>query len=158
MVQRELLNIELNDLQQALMRAWRLPDLLVQINDERHAEASQVRNVLLAVRLARHSARGWDNAALGDDVRDIAALLTLGETPTLQLLRDIGPERATTVTLLVPVFAHLFGTTLLDEPLSVASVSGCALVLLSIALIFGKLRWPQRRDAKARGMRLPQTP
>jgi HD-like signal output (HDOD) protein len=88
-IQRQLLNIELNDLQQALMRAWRLPELLVQINDERHAEASQVRNVLLAVRLARHSARGWDNAALGDDVRDIAALLNLGETPTLQLLRDI---------------------------------------------------------------------
>ena len=88
-VQRELLNIELPDLQQALMRAWHLPELLVQINDERHAEATQVRNVLLAVRLARHSARGWDNAALDDDVRDIAVLLNLGPAPTLQLLRDI---------------------------------------------------------------------
>jgi HD-like signal output (HDOD) protein len=88
-VQRELLHIELQELQQALMRAWRLPELLVQINDERHAEKAQVRNVLLAVRLARHTARGWDNAALPDDVRDIAALLNLGEVPTLQLLRDI---------------------------------------------------------------------
>ena len=88
-VQRELLNIELQDLQQALMRAWRLPELLVQINDERHAETAQVRNVLLAVRLARHTALGWDNAALPDDVRDVAALLNLGELPTLQLLRDI---------------------------------------------------------------------
>jgi HD-like signal output (HDOD) protein len=88
-VQRELLNIELQDLQQSLMRAWRLPELLVQINDERHAETAQVRNVLLAVRLARHTARGWDNAALSDDVRDVAALLNLGEVPTLQLLRDI---------------------------------------------------------------------
>lgn len=88
-VQRALLNIELQDLQQALMRAWRLPELLVQINDERHAETAQVRNVLLAVRLARHTARGWDNAALADDVRDIAALLNLGEVPTLHLLRDI---------------------------------------------------------------------
>jgi HD-like signal output (HDOD) protein len=88
-VQRELLNIELPDLQQALMRAWHLPELLVQINDERHAETAQVRNVLLAVRLARHSARGWDNAALDDDVRDIAVLLNLGPAPTLQLLRDI---------------------------------------------------------------------
>lgn len=87
--QRELLNIELQDLQQALMRAWRLPELLVQINDERHAGTAQVRNVLLAVRLARHTARGWDNAALSGDVRNIAALLSLGETPTLQLLRDI---------------------------------------------------------------------
>ena len=88
-VQRELLNIELHDLQQALMRAWHLPELLVQINDERHAETAQVRNVLLAVRLARHTARGWDNAALSDDVRDIAALLNLGEVPTLHLLRNI---------------------------------------------------------------------
>lgn len=89
-IQRELLHIELHDLQQALMRAWHLPELLVQINDERHAETAQVRNVLLAVRLARHTARGWDNAALSDDVRDIAALLNLGEVPTLHLLQDIG--------------------------------------------------------------------
>ena len=89
-VQRELLHIELLDLQQALMRAWHLPELLVHINDERHAETAQVRNVGLAVRLARHTAHGWDNAALPDDVRDIAALLNLGEAPTLQLLQDIG--------------------------------------------------------------------
>jgi HD-like signal output (HDOD) protein len=88
-VQREVLNIELQDLQQALMRAWRLPELLVQINDARHAETAQVRNVLLAVRLARHTARDWDNAALPDDVRDIAALLNMGEGPTLNLLREI---------------------------------------------------------------------
>ncbi|MCU0919225.1 MAG: HDOD domain-containing protein [Burkholderiaceae bacterium] len=88
-IQRELLHVELHDLQQALMRAWHLPELLVRINDERHADPAQVRNVQLAVRLARHTARGWDNAALPDDVRDIAALLNLGETPTLHLLRDI---------------------------------------------------------------------
>jgi HD-like signal output (HDOD) protein len=89
-IQRELLHIELQDLQQALMRAWRLPELLVQISDERQAASAQVRNVLLAVRLARHTAQGWDNPALPDDVRDIAALLNLGETPTLSLLQDIG--------------------------------------------------------------------
>jgi HD-like signal output (HDOD) protein len=89
-IQRELLHIELHDLQQSLMRAWRLPELLVRITDERHAATAQVRNVQLAVRLARHTARGWDNAAVPDDVRDIAALLNLGEAPTLHLLRDIG--------------------------------------------------------------------
>jgi HD-like signal output (HDOD) protein len=89
-VQRELLHIELQDLQQALMRAWRLPELLVQINDERHAETAQVRTVQLALRLARHTAHDWDNAALPDDVRDIATLLNLGEGPTLNLLREIG--------------------------------------------------------------------
>ncbi len=89
-IQRELLRVELRELQQALMREWHLPERLVRITDERHAETAQVRSVQLAVRLARHTARGWDNAALADDVRDIAALLNLGETPTLRLLQDIG--------------------------------------------------------------------
>lgn len=88
-IQRRVLNIELPDLQQALMKAWRLPELLVRISDDRHAEQASVRNVLLAVRLARHTARGWDNAALPDDVADIAALLNLAPPATLQLLRSI---------------------------------------------------------------------
>lgn len=88
-VQRERLHIELADLQQALLRAWRLPELLVQISDDRHVDTAQVRNVLLAVRVARHSAQGWDNPAIDDDVRDVAALLNLAEAPTLALLRQI---------------------------------------------------------------------
>jgi HD-like signal output (HDOD) protein len=87
--QREVLGIELNDLQQALMRAWRLPELLIRLGDSRHADNVQVRNVLLAVRVARHTAQGWDNAALPDDVAEISALLQLGSAPTLALLRDI---------------------------------------------------------------------
>jgi HD-like signal output (HDOD) protein len=87
--QRSVLGIALPDLQQALMRAWRLPELLIRISDDRHAHGSQVRNVLLAIRLARHTSRGWDNAAIPDDVRDIAALLTLGTEPTLTLLRGV---------------------------------------------------------------------
>jgi HD-like signal output (HDOD) protein len=87
--QRQVLGIELSDLQQALMKAWRLPELLVRLGDNRHAEQLQVRNVLLAVRVARHTAAGWDNAALPDDVADIGALLQLGPVPTLALLRDI---------------------------------------------------------------------
>ena len=31
----------------------------------------------------------WDNPALDDDVRDIAALLNLGEVPARTLLREI---------------------------------------------------------------------
>jgi len=59
------------------------------LSDDRHAENSQVRNVLLAIRVARHSTEGWDNPALPDDIRDIAALLQLGLEPARQLLRDI---------------------------------------------------------------------
>jgi HD-like signal output (HDOD) protein len=88
-VQRAVLGIELADLQQALMKAWRLPDLLVRLGDGRHAGHTQVRNVLLAVRVARHSAKGWDDPALPDDLAEIGAMLQLGSAPTLSLLRDI---------------------------------------------------------------------
>ena len=88
-VQREVLNAELNDIQHVLMQLWRLPEILVRITDDSHAENSQVRNVLLAIRVARHTMQGWDNPALPDDIRDIAALLHLSIEPTRQLLLDI---------------------------------------------------------------------
>lgn len=74
-VQRVVLNIELDDLRQALMKLWRLPELLVRISDDRHADLDIVRNVLLAVRLARHTAQGWDNPGVPDDIDEIAKLL-----------------------------------------------------------------------------------
>jgi hypothetical protein len=62
---------------------------VVRISDDKHADSPQVRNVLLAIRVARHSAQGWDNPALPDDVAEIADLLHLGLEPTLRLLREI---------------------------------------------------------------------
>ncbi len=74
-LQRFVYHIELDDLRQALMKLWRLPALLVRISDGKHPDHPSVRNVLLAVRLARHTMHGWDNAALPDDMDDIAQLL-----------------------------------------------------------------------------------
>lgn len=91
-VQRDLLNVELPALQHALMQRWSLPELLVRITDQQHRDAQQVRNVQLAIRVARHSASGWDNAALPDDVREVSALLNLGLEPTWRLLREIDAE------------------------------------------------------------------
>jgi HD-like signal output (HDOD) protein len=91
-VQRELLGAELNDIQHALMQQWRLPEILVRITDDRHAENSQVRNVLLAIRVARHTTDGWDNPAVPDDVRDIAALLRLNEASTLAFLHEVDAQ------------------------------------------------------------------
>jgi HD-like signal output (HDOD) protein len=89
LVQRKLLGIELAELQQALMKAWRLPALLIRLDDDRHAGDRQVQCVRLAARVARHSASGWDNAALPDDIAEIGALLQLGPTHTLKLLHEI---------------------------------------------------------------------
>lgn len=78
-LQRFVFHIELQDLRHALMKLWRLPELLVRISDEKHADHPMVRNVVLAVRLARHTQSGWDNAALPDDFHDIAELLNVSE-------------------------------------------------------------------------------
>ena len=91
--QRECLHIELSELQQALMAAWHLPATLVRITDANaRVETHQQRNVRLAIRVARHSAQGWDNPALPDDVVDIGQLLQLGPEPTKRLLREIDAD------------------------------------------------------------------
>jgi HD-like signal output (HDOD) protein len=88
-VQQDVLLVRLGDLQQSLMQAWRLPEMLVHIADDRRAQEPAVRNVLLAVRLARHSALGWDNPALRDDFADVADLLHLGIEPTRALVHEL---------------------------------------------------------------------
>jgi hypothetical protein len=91
--QRDVLNIELNELEHALMLAWRLPALLVQITNEQGPSASlQMRNVQLAIRVARHSSQGWDNAALPDDVHDIGELLSMSPEAVQRLLLEIDGE------------------------------------------------------------------
>lgn len=87
--QRLLLGVALTEIQHALMVAWRLPELLVRITDDRQEGASQVRNVMLAIRLARHTAQSWSNPAVPDDVRDIAQLLNMAVAPTEALLHEI---------------------------------------------------------------------
>jgi HD-like signal output (HDOD) protein len=74
-IQREILGVQINDVRQSLMKLWHLPELLINISDDLHAERANVKSVVLAVRVARHSANGWDNAALPDDYEEIAQLL-----------------------------------------------------------------------------------
>jgi len=92
-VQRACLHIDLGELQHALAYAWRLPATLAEMIDEQaHADTPQRRNVRLAIRVARHSAMGWDNPALPDDLADIGRLLQLGPEPTMRLLREIDAD------------------------------------------------------------------
>lgn len=87
--QRQVLNIEIADLQASLMRAWRLPELLTHMGDELHADNANVRSIELAARLARHTAKGWDNPAIPDDIAELAGLLNLSLAATLQLVQGI---------------------------------------------------------------------
>jgi HD-like signal output (HDOD) protein len=91
-VQRVMLNIELDDLRQALMKMWHLPELLVRISDDRHADTAIVRNVVLAVRLARHTTQSWNNPGVPDDIDDIAKLLNVSPSVALAFAHRIDCE------------------------------------------------------------------
>lgn len=91
-VQEQVLGFALADLQKALVREWGLPELLLTLMDENNAAMPQVRCVMLAVNLARHSANGWNDAALPDDYRDLGALLRI---PPADAMALVAPEEGT---------------------------------------------------------------
>jgi HD-like signal output (HDOD) protein len=74
-VQQDVLGFKLSDLQRALVDTFKLPLLLSQLMDDDASGLTRVKNVAIAVNLARHSAHGWDDAALPDDYKDVASLL-----------------------------------------------------------------------------------
>jgi HD-like signal output (HDOD) protein len=90
-VQKQVLGFTGLELQRQLTIEWRLPALLMNLMDPAQANTTRVRNVMLAVNLARHSAQGWDNAALPDDCREIGALLRMEPDKVMTLVKA-GPE------------------------------------------------------------------
>jgi len=92
--QRAVLRVTLAELQQALTRRWHLPEALTSLlNPDLTGSSAQALTVELATRFARHSAKGWDNPAIPDDLRDISELLQIGLEPTEHLLAEIdGPD------------------------------------------------------------------
>ncbi len=76
-VQEQVLGFSLHELQLALATQWKLPQLLISLMDDDYNDQQRVRNVFLAVNLARHAANGWDDAALPDDYEEIGRLLNL---------------------------------------------------------------------------------
>jgi drug/metabolite transporter (DMT)-like permease len=64
-----------------------------------------------------------------------------------RLIADIGPVKASTVTLLVPVFGMIWGVIFLGEPLTAGRIAGCAIILSGCALILGLARLPARAPA-----------
>ena len=61
-----------------------------------------------------------------------------------RLIADVGPVKAITVTLLVPVFGMFWGVALLGEPLTAGRLAGCAIILAGCSLILGLVRFPVR--------------
>ena len=75
--QESIFGFTLSQLQLELAVTWKLPQLLITLMDDNYSSLQRVRNVSLAINLARHSANGWDDAALPDDYEEIAKLLHL---------------------------------------------------------------------------------
>ena len=82
--QMQVIGMSFQDIQLALCKVWHLPDLLGQLIDDSQAGNPRVRNVSLAVRLARHSANGWNDPALPDDYRAIESFLHQGHSNFLE--------------------------------------------------------------------------
>ncbi len=86
-VQKEVLGFSGMEMQRQLTVEWRLPELLLNLMNPALAKTTRVRNVMLAVNLARHSAQGWTNAALPDDYREIGALLRMDPDKVAALVK-----------------------------------------------------------------------
>ena len=93
-VQRQVLGFPMISLQLELGHAWQLPDLLCDLMDERNALTPRALNVSLAVALARHSAHGWDDAALPDDFAAIGRLIGLSPDGARERVLKIAEKAA----------------------------------------------------------------
>ncbi len=86
--QQQVLGFMLLDLQRELAAQWGLPQLLLTLMNDSCANQPRVRNVVLAVNLARHSANGWDDAALPDDYKEIGELLRMPAEQVMIMLEE----------------------------------------------------------------------
>lgn len=93
--QEQVLGFTLAELQHALATQWSLPELLLALMDDSNARQQRVRNVVLAINLARHSANGWDDAALPDDYREVGELLHI---PVARVMSMVGAEPVSSAT------------------------------------------------------------
>lgn len=86
-VQKQVLGFTGLELQRQLTIEWQLPALLMNLMDPAQANTARVRNVMLAVDLARHSAQSWDDAALPNDFREIGTLLRMEPDKVMGLVK-----------------------------------------------------------------------
>ncbi|MBK7898809.1 MAG: HDOD domain-containing protein [Azonexus sp.] len=94
--QSDVLGFTFLEIQMALCGVWHLPELLKELIDDDNAGQLRVKNVTLAVRLARHSAKGWNDPALPDDLQEIADLVHLSREALAQRLgiaQDAPPDQ-----------------------------------------------------------------
>ncbi len=89
------------------------------------------------------------------DAEAISSLLALTVVGTtfaqlilFRMLRLYGSRRLSLVTYLIPGFAVFYGAVLLDEPITVAALTGLVLILGGVALASGEQLLRSRADAR----------
>ncbi|KXS33770.1 MAG: Metal-dependent hydrolase HDOD [Candidatus Gallionella acididurans] len=98
-VQQQVLGFGLLELQKELALQWGLPKLLLNLMHDASMHQQRERNVALAINLARHSANGWDDAALPDDYKGIGDLLHI---PAQEAMVMVGAEAGVVCDLAKP--------------------------------------------------------
>lgn len=93
-VQSVVLGFSNVDLTLALADAWKLPPLLRRLMDDHHAAHPRVVNVVVAAALARHTAHGWNDPAIPDDLRAVRSLTGLAPEASYRLVRNAALQAA----------------------------------------------------------------
>ena len=62
-----------------------------------------------------------------------------------RLLANVGPNKAISVTYLIPIFGVFWGSILLDENITLTMITGIVIVLLGVALSTGFIKRPNKR-------------
>jgi len=88
-IQEQVLGFNFLDLQKELAIQWGLPQLLITLMNDANSNNSRVRNVALAVNLARHSSHSWEDAALPDDYKDIGELLRMKPEQVQEMVEEV---------------------------------------------------------------------
>ena len=126
--QLAVLGFRLIDLQLEMVKAWHLPELLRELIDEHHARNPRVTNVAFAAAVARHSAHGWDDAALPYDYEETGKLLGLTCDQVQKRIVDVALRAATEAEWygVTPAAALLPPPEPADEPAAGAADDGVA--------------------------------
>ncbi len=86
LLQRKVFNCSDKELRASLIGALVLPEILKYLMNDEHWENPRTRTVLLAVRWARRTARGWQHPGLVEDVVLIETLVRLNRESLLNRL------------------------------------------------------------------------
>ena len=114
-----------------------VPPMLVAAGSQMSAALSLALPALWLWPAATPGAKSWASvAALAVLCTAVAYILHY------RLIAHVGAAKASTVTLLVPMFAVVWGAVFLSETLTPTLLAFCAVILLGTALTTGLLHWP----------------